>query len=174
MGKRTCSDIETADESVQNDEQFEQHEEAKPKRGHDLVSGGVNCKLLYDLCIERRTRGTVGQECSSSLDGPRQMCKGFKKPKMPSMRRHTLFDTARFSVRRQSRQSAFEESALDDSCERNKVDVTETSRRSRNTMEQFETAVKKGKGSAVSVSKSITMVARRWGHGTPKRNLRSS
>ena len=31
MGKRTCSDIETADESVQKDEQLEQHEEAKPQ-----------------------------------------------------------------------------------------------------------------------------------------------
>ena len=32
MGKRTCSDIETSDESVQKDEQLEQHEEAKPKK----------------------------------------------------------------------------------------------------------------------------------------------
>ena len=32
MGKRICSDIETADESVQKDEQHEQHEEAKPKK----------------------------------------------------------------------------------------------------------------------------------------------
>ena len=42
----------------------------------------------------------------------------------------TLFDTAWFSGRRQSRQSAFEESALVESCERNKVDVAESSRRS--------------------------------------------
>ena len=43
----------------------------------------------------------------------------------------TLFDTAWSSGRRQSRHSAFEESALDESCERNKVDVAESSRRSR-------------------------------------------
>lgn len=56
MGKRTCSDMETADESVQKDVQPEQHEEAQPKRkakGFDLVSGGANCKqtsaVLCDL-----------------------------------------------------------------------------------------------------------------------------
>ena len=54
--KRICSDIETADESVQKDEQLEQHEEAKPKneaKALDLVSGGVNCEqtsaVLCDL-----------------------------------------------------------------------------------------------------------------------------
>ena len=55
MGKRTFSDIETADESVQKDEQLEQHEEAKPKKktkGLDLVSGGVNCKQTSAvLCV---------------------------------------------------------------------------------------------------------------------------
>ena len=68
MGKRTCSYIETGDESVQKDEQLEQHEEAKTRKkakGLDLVSGGVNCKqtsaVLCDLChhtpgIERPTR----------------------------------------------------------------------------------------------------------------------
>ena len=40
----------------------------------------------------------------------------------------TLFDTAWFSGRRQGRQSAFEESALDESRERNKDDVAESSR----------------------------------------------
>ena len=56
MGKRTCSDMETADESVQKDVQPEQHEEAQPKRkakGFDLVSGGANwkqtCAVLCDL-----------------------------------------------------------------------------------------------------------------------------
>ena len=32
MGKRTCSDMETADESAQKDVQLEQHEEAQPKQ----------------------------------------------------------------------------------------------------------------------------------------------
>ena len=40
------------------------------------MSGGVDCKqtsaVLCDLCIARPTRGTVGQECSSSLGGQRQ------------------------------------------------------------------------------------------------------
>ena len=56
MGKRTCSDTETADESMQKGVQLEHHEEAKPKKkgkGLDLVSGGVNCKqtsaVLCDL-----------------------------------------------------------------------------------------------------------------------------
>ena len=56
MGKRTCSDMETADGSVQKDVQPEQHEEAQPKRkakGFDLVSVGANCKqtsaVLCDL-----------------------------------------------------------------------------------------------------------------------------
>ena len=45
MGKRTCSDMETADESVQKDMQPEQHEEVQAKKkanGLDLVSGGAN------------------------------------------------------------------------------------------------------------------------------------
>ena len=45
MGKRTCSDMEIADESVQKDVQPEQHEEAQPKKkanGLDFVSGGAN------------------------------------------------------------------------------------------------------------------------------------
>ena len=47
MGKRTCSDMETADESVQKDLSLEQHEKAQPKKtakGLDLVSGRANCK----------------------------------------------------------------------------------------------------------------------------------
>ena len=57
-----------------------------------------------------------------------------------------------FSGRRQSRHSAFEESALDESCERNKVgeDLEKA-------VEQCETAVKIGKGSAMFVSKSYMM-----------------
>ena len=54
MGKRTCSDMETADESVQKDVQPEQHEEAQPKRkakGFDLVSGGVNKQVrCFVIC----------------------------------------------------------------------------------------------------------------------------
>ena len=56
MGRRTCPDIETADESVQKDGQAKQHEEAKSKKkakGLELVSGGVNSKqtspVLYDM-----------------------------------------------------------------------------------------------------------------------------
>ena len=48
MGKRTCSDMETADESVQKDVQLEQHEEAQPKRkakGFDLVKQ-VRCFVI--------------------------------------------------------------------------------------------------------------------------------
>ena len=54
MGKRTCSDMETADESVQKDVQPEQHEEAQPKKkakGLDLVSGGANCKQVRCFVI---------------------------------------------------------------------------------------------------------------------------
>ena len=36
MGKRTCSDMETADESVQKDVQPEQHEEAFGERWSEL------------------------------------------------------------------------------------------------------------------------------------------
>ena len=42
------------------------------------------------------------------------------------IKKFTLFDTAWFSGRRQSRQSAFKERALDESFERNKVDVAES------------------------------------------------
>ena len=56
MGKRICSDIENADELVQNDVQLEQHEEAHPKKkakGLELVSCGAICEqtsaVLCDL-----------------------------------------------------------------------------------------------------------------------------
>ena len=85
MGKHTCSDMETADESVQKDVQLQQHEEAQPKKkakGLDLVSGGANCKqtsaVLCDLWHHSQvlTWRTVLHECCSSRDRQRQAVRG--------------------------------------------------------------------------------------------------
>ena len=88
MGKRTCSDMETADESVQKDVQPEQHEEAQPKRkakGFDLVSGGANCKqtsaVLCDLwhnfqVLHARPADALGRNAAQSRGRQRHaVCK---------------------------------------------------------------------------------------------------
>ena len=88
MGKRTCSDMETADESVQKDVQPEQHEEAQPKRkakGFDLVSGGANCKqtsaVLCDLwhnfqVLHARPGDALGRNAAQSRGRQRHaVCK---------------------------------------------------------------------------------------------------
>ena len=89
---------------------------SRPSEKPELAADG---KLQHDYRKKQVTKHSVVRS-SEVADEHKDEIKKF-----------TVFDKTWFSGRRRSRQSAFEESALDESCERNKVDVAESSRRSR-------------------------------------------
>ena len=149
-----------------------------------MVSGGTNCKqtgaVFCDLRIERPTPGTVGQECSSSLGGQRQAVgkaatsdtttdvQGVHEAKDAiNAEAHSLPKRTK-TTSKMSRSSTPRGFLQDDKADKappkralwmRAANATRSTLQKalddlENTVEQFEAAVKTGKGSAVFVSKS--------------------